>query len=233
MSDAVGTLPSSSVTRMPSGRRSVLSSTRRGRWWLIVRLGIYVIAASLLLEAAVLAATTGHAAGLAVEEGPLEAVQVILASLACTAFFFAAVLHSQFKELFELCALALVAFAVRELDNYLDRQVAPGAYMYCLVPIIALAAIVMYRGRRTLARQIETYAMTPSSTMLLFGLFVLLCYAQVIGQESFWRAMSSGDQTLVMRRAVEEVSEAPGYLFFLFGSIEALIWNGRLETHAH
>jgi hypothetical protein len=225
VTNAAGTLSSASSSVNTDPERAVLSPLRRERWWLIVRLGVYVIAASLLLEAAVLAARAGHSAGLAIEDGPLEAVQVIIASFACTAFFFASMRHAAHKTLYELCALALVAFAVRELDNYLDEQIVKGAYMYLLVPVLAGAAVVAYRGRKSLALQMEAYVVTPSATLMLFGVFILLCYAQVIGQPDLWLAMSStgdGDMEPV-RRAVEEISEAPGYLFFLFGSIEALI----------
>ena len=228
MSNPAGSLSHTSPVPSSHSHGSVLSDERRQRWWLIVRLGVYLVAATLLLQFAVLAATAGHAAGLAIEEGPLEAVQVIITSFACTAFFFASVRHVQLKTLFELCALALLAFAVRELDNYLDESIARGAYMYVLVPICVVAAYLVWRGRKTLAAEIEAYVVTPSATMVLFGLFMLLCYAQIIGQPEFWRALSSDEMMWTVQRAVEEISQAPGYLFFLCGSIEALIWNSDL-----
>lgn len=74
-----------------------------------------------------------------------------------------------------------------------------------------------------LASQIEQYVVTPSANLMLFGVFIFLCYAQVIGQADFWQAMSRNGGMWLVGRALEEVSEAPCYLFILFGSIEVLI----------
>ena len=187
------------------------------------RIAGYLLLAAGLLEAAVLFANVGQSAGLAVEEGPLEAVQVIMAFIASTLFFMASLRYGSRRDVLELFAVVMFGFAIRELDNFLDERFMAGAYVYALVPVIGYALSILWRARRTLIAQAEELADTPTFYLIAFGAFILVFYAQVVGQEELWRGIASSGDTMAITRLAEEVAEAPGYLCLLFAAIEACI----------
>lgn len=113
-----------------------------------------------------------------------------------------------------------LAFAIRELDYFLDRFVADNFWQVVLGVVMAL--IIAYTWRQWRRFRVAWLRLWPSPglTLLFAGATINLAFVHVIGHEALWMAILGDDYQRVVKMAVEELVELSGYYLWMIGTIE-------------
>lgn len=157
------------------------------------------------------------------EYSPVEWIQPLI--LAACAFQFAWVARtypSQRPIAFLFGGIA-TAGVIRELDFFLDRYIADNFWQ---VPVGIIAALlIVYTWRHWRRFRIGWLRLWPSPglTLLYAGALIEFVFAQLIGHEPLWRAISGDGYQRIVKVSVEELIELIGYVLWLIGTVEYLL----------
>lgn len=187
-----------------------------------VRLLVYAIAAALITEALVKGASQGWFAAFGAEGGPIEYAHYSLCGAAAYVFACAS-RRSHLRDVFALAAYGAALGVIREADALLDKAVFQGAYKFPAALVGALALIRAYRARAVLSVQFARWMVTPSFAVTVSGVFVVLVYAQIVGQKELWQTLMGGAYLRPVKDVAEEMQELIGYFFIFFGAVEAYV----------
>ncbi len=149
------------------------------------------------------------------EGGPLEWLQV--AVVAATAGL---LLWRGAATVTRLFGLLMLAVLVRELDNELTHALLPEAHWPMVALVLAAAARLAWVHREGLFAGVSAFTRSPALAPALFGLVLVLGYAQEFGQREVWFALA-GPRNSAAKRFVEEGLELLGHLWLLLAAVEA------------
>ena len=113
-----------------------------------------------------------------------------------------------------------LAFAIRELDYFLDRFVADNFWQVLLGIVASLVIAYAYRQRRRFRIAWLRLWPSPGLTLLFAGATILFAFVQLVGHEPLWMAIMGEGYQRVVKLAVEEFIELSGYFLWLIGTIE-------------
>lgn len=185
-----------------------------------VRLAAYALAAALITEGLVRGASQGWFTAVGSERGPIEYAHYTLCGAASFVFACAS-RRSNLRDVFALAAYGAALGVIREADAFLDKAIFQGAYKVPAALVGALALIRAYRARTVLGEQFARWMATPSFTVTSSGVFIVLVYAQIVGQKELWQSLMGGAYLRPIKDVAEEMQELIGYFFIFFGAIES------------
>ncbi len=153
------------------------------------------------------------------EDGIVEWTQAGVLAIGAVGLFALAYQSSKRRGLYLLLSTFVLFILVREL-NYLeihrsylaDRWFKPVIYTGILVSIATLY------GRGLWAEFVALLG-RPSIPLFLLGTSLVLCCAQILGQQTMWTSFY-GDRQIIGKRLLEESLELIGYLLVAFGILE-------------
>ncbi|NNM30146.1 MAG: hypothetical protein HKO57_11545 [Akkermansiaceae bacterium] len=130
---------------------------------------------------------------LAVEDGAVELLQVVLLS-ASAAFLLAGAAHAgRFRPIYQGLSFAVIAAAVAELENGL-AVILPGKTSgWVFLPFVLVAAWKFARHRRETLRFIGFAARHPSSGFIAAALIIIYVFGHFFGSRAFWQATLESD----------------------------------------
>ena len=126
-----------------------------------------------------------------------------------------------------LVALFL-AFLVRELDYFLDRNFADNLWQVLSAVIFAVAIVYLYRHRKRFMMAWRRTLPSTGLAIILAGLIILIPFGQFMGNQVLWEVVLGDNYVRVARLAAEEIIELAGYMLIVIGSIDFLYSWSRL-----
>lgn len=109
---------------------------------------------------------------------------------------------------------------LRELDFFLDRFVADGAWMMLTGVSVALVIAYVYRHRKRLSIALNRTWPSPGLLLLYAGSIVLFALAPILSFEPLWQSMMGDGYESRVTVAVDEFVELAGYLVCFSGIVE-------------
>ncbi|MBI5504710.1 MAG: hypothetical protein HY899_07895 [Deltaproteobacteria bacterium] len=194
---------------------------------LLVRLLVYASLAAGVFELLVrAAASSGDSRWLSRDDGPVELVQ--LAAIVAAAAALAALSRKapRLSELLRLLACLAMLGAMRELDNLTLQFGWRSGYLWMGLPFALYAMSLLATTRGRLLDQLAVFVRSPAFALLAAGFFIIVIYAQLIGQKVLWIAVLGPDAYRPTKDLIEESSELLGYLLVVFGAAEAWLTMG-------
>ena len=189
---------------------------------MILRFSLYALAAALATEVLVKGASLGCFAAIGSEGGPIEYGHYALCSAAAVLFACAS-RWPTLGDVFALAACGAALGVIREADAFLDNLAFHGAYKFPAAVLGALGLNRAYRARATLAIQFARWTATPSFAVTASGVFVVLVYAQIVGQKELWQTLMGASYLRPVKDVAEEMQELLGYFLIFFGAIESYL----------
>ncbi len=154
------------------------------------------------------------------EGSPLEWVQLGILLVTMVVFAMASRNRDAFRQLFVLLAFLPALASIRELDRDFDRLLPGLGWQLPFVVVLVPALVHFIRNRRAIASQVRAFVVHRSFSLLWSGFIVAVPFAQMIGHGEFLERLFGDDYERLMKRLVEESTEALGYLLILLGSID-------------
>lgn len=187
-----------------------------------LRWAIYGLLGALLMETIVRGASQGWFEAVGAEGGPIECAHYALCGASAVLFAFAG-RRSGFPDVFSLLAYGAALGVIREADAFLDNALFRGAYKIPAALVGAVALVRAYRARATLGKQVARWIATPAFAVTASGVFVVLVYAQIMGQKELWQAVMGDSYLRPVKDVAEEMQELVGYLLIFFGAVECVV----------
>lgn len=194
-----------------------------------VRLFSYALFSGLLTEAIVKGAAQGYFAAVGAEGGPIEHAQYALCGSAAVLFARAGA-RSAFRDVFSLASFGAMLGVIREADAFFDTLLFHGAFKLPAAVVGVIALRRAYRARATLLGQVLRWTETPSFAVTACGVFVVLIYAQLVGQKEFWQSLMGASYIRPVKDVAEEIQELLGYFFIFFGAFESYLLARASES---
>ena len=113
-----------------------------------------------------------------------------------------------------------LAFAIRELDFFLDRLIADNFWQMPIAIIAALLIAYTYRQRRRFRIAWLRVWPSPGLTLLFAGAIIMFVFSLLVGHEPLWQAILGENYHRIVKLAVEEFIELSAYSLWLIGTIE-------------
>ena len=111
-------------------------------------------------------------------------------------------------------------FFIRELDFFLDRNVADNFWQAPAAVISALVIVYVWRHAKRFRVAWLRMWPSPGLTLLFAGALVQFAFAPFVGHEPLWQAILGDDYVRIVKLAVEEFVELIGYFLWLIGTAE-------------
>lgn len=154
------------------------------------------------------------------EFSPIEMIQPLILAICGLLMTWVAInIPTQRPLAIAFGGLAL-AFAIRELDYFLDRYIVDNLWQVLIAIAGALVIVYTYRHRRRLMIALARIWPSPGLALLFAGAAILFAFVRLVGHEPLWQAMLGDDYRRLVKLAVEEFIELIGYLLWLVGTIE-------------
>jgi len=154
------------------------------------------------------------------EYSPLEIIQPGILVICGLLYAWVAVHCPSQRPIAILFGGLALAFAIRELDYFLDKLVADNFWQVLMGIVLSLLIAYAYRQRKRFRIAWLRLWPSPGITLLFAGATILLGFVQIVGQEPLWQAILGDDYRRIVKRAVEEFVELAGYFLWLIGTIE-------------
>lgn len=203
------------------------SSARRGGESLalpsIARYAVYLALAFFVFQGFAFTAYFIDAKFLFSENGPAEWFQFSLLLACCGCLEAAASRSRSRRHLFHVAAILFLIAAVREMDANFDRYLFDGAWQVAAGGLALCGALLCRDRGRRMSAQFQSIFLSYPGGLLLAGALTIAVFAPMLGQQRFWRIALGAQYVRLAGRIIEESGELLGYLFFLFGCIEALV----------
>ena len=163
---------------------------------------------------------------LARDDGPIETGQLAALLLSGVLLFLLSRRRAQLVELLRLLACLAMLGVMRELDNFTLQLGWRTGYLWMGLPFALYAVWLVVTAKGRLLDQIAIFARSPAFALLAAGFFVIVIFAQLLGQKVLWIALLGPDAYRPVKDLIEESSELLGYLLVLFGACEAYLTMG-------
>lgn len=181
--------------------------------WLVFGIAIF--------QAVVAAAGAGHVAWMAAEGGALESAHFVLPALSAVGFWMLGARSPAARSLYRILACACVFVAGRELDLFFELHVVEHGYFAITGPAALYAMTLAVGDREAVVEAARRFAATPAFGVLAVAAFVMLAFAQIVGQGDLWRAVMAPEYRRVVKDMVEELSELLAYVLLVIGCAES------------
>lgn len=186
----------------------------------------FILAGLAGFEFLVTAVSTTDVRHVVVDDGPIELVQLALGLLTAGFLIDAGRVAPNIRDIAWIFALMALFASARELDHAFDGLGVPGSYRVVTFPLGLGALAVAVRARELLPDQIRAAFMTPATGLLAAGFFVVVVYAQIIGQKELWQGTLGVAYLRPVKDLVEESAELVGYFLLAWGAVTArLSWH--------
>ncbi|WP_136249217.1 hypothetical protein [Halomonas borealis] len=121
----------------------------------------------------------------------------------------------------------LGASLIREQDAWLDANVFDGAWQLLVTLLVVPILYAVLRGRRTLAAELERYAMSFSGGLFAAGFLGTYVFSRLYGRGELWTSLLGEHDLRIVKDAAEEVTELFGYALLLIAMLELLLMVRR------
>jgi len=121
---------------------------------------------------------------------------------------------------------------IREHNNFLNSNMAEGAWQVMAYSLAAISAFLVYRQRRHFWKQLNSFMNTRAFGIFITGLMIVFIFSRLYSNKLIWMAtMGEENYMHIVARANEEIIELLGYALILLGTIEyfAFLRNSRTE----
>lgn len=187
------------------------------------RLFCYALVAFATCQGVFVAIRSQGIAFAAMENGPVEIAQALMALFASGCLFFAAYRNQYGRPGVVVCACMVGYAAARECDRWFETVFFDDAYKYLAgVPLVILAAFELYRGRHRIVSESFELLQTPAICIFSIAGIYICSMCQVIDRPDLWAAVGEGVAAETTKAAVEEFAELFGYLLLSFSGVEAI-----------
>lgn len=160
------------------------------------------------------------------ENGPVEWLQFALMGQAAFIFGLGAWREPPMRYLFvEFAAVSAIA-AIREMDGFFDRI----PVIRWEIPALGLLIFAVWYGWRhriALGPQVDYFVRTAPFGVLWAGFVVIALIAQLVGNGHFLELVMGDDYHRDYKRVTEEITELFGYLIFLLGAVETVLFDDK------
>ncbi|MBR1608239.1 MAG: hypothetical protein IJ678_01320 [Kiritimatiellae bacterium] len=184
------------------------------------------------------------------ENGLVEFAQLGVLALAAAAYAVRGAVFRDFTRASYLCALALLAMVVRELDGPLDVALWHGSWAAVDAAVLAAFVAVFLARRQDSMRDLSGFVSSRRFPLLAAGLVAAVVFAQIVGWKGIWNGLfdaeiwhGAADGRLLpdgklppdldiprhVKNTVEESVELGSYLMLL---VSALLPSGRSDRAA-
>lgn len=154
------------------------------------------------------------------EYSPVELIQPVMLAICALLFAWVAREFASQRPIAFLFGGVAAAGVIRELDYFLDITVGDNFWQIPVGIIAALLIVYTWRHRRRFRIAWLRLWPSPGLTLLFAGALVQFPFAQFIGHEPLWQAISGDGYQRIVKVAVEEFIELIGYCLWLIGSLE-------------
>lgn len=175
------------------------------------------------------AVSAGDVRWLVRDDGPLELGQLLAIVLTALLLFLLSRERPAMVELLRLLACLAMLAAMRELDNFTLELGWRSGYLWMGLPFSLYAVWMVASARGRLLDQIAVFVRSPAFALLAAGFFIVVIYAQLIGQKVLWISLLGPDAYRPAKDLIEESSEMLGYLLMVFGAAEACLNPGDID----
>jgi len=162
------------------------------------------------------------------ENGPIELLQFAFIGQAAVVFAVGAWKEPPMRCLFTQFSLIALIAACRELDGYFDRL----PIIRWEMPAAVIIVIAIYLARRdwaTLMPQVDRFVSSAPFGVLWASFIIIALMAQLIGNGHFLELVMGDDYLREYKRVIEEITELFGYMIFLFGSAETVLFDAKFR----
>jgi vacuolar-type H+-ATPase subunit I/STV1 len=116
--------------------------------------------------------------------------------------------------------------AIREMDGIFDR-IPVIRWEIPAAGLLIFAIGYAWRHRATLGPQVDYFVRTAPFGVLWAGFIVIALIAQLVGHGRFLELVMGDDYHRDYKRVIEEITELFGYLIFLLGAIETVLFDDK------
>ncbi len=157
------------------------------------------------------------------EYSPVEMMHIAVLALCALLYAAVAYTYPAQRPIAFLFGGIAGAGVIRESDYFLDRFIADNFWQVPVALIAALLIVYTWRNRRRFRVAWSRMWPSPGLSLIFAGALIEFIFAQFIGHEPLWQAISGEGYQRVVKVAVEEIIESTGYLLWLIGTIEYAI----------
>ncbi|MEN6309772.1 MAG: hypothetical protein ABFD91_18655 [Anaerohalosphaeraceae bacterium] len=165
------------------------------------------------------------------ENGPVEWLQFGLMGQAAVTFALGAWREPPMRCLFAEFAVVSAIATIREMDGIFDRI----PVIRWEMPAAALLVFAIWYGwrhRATLGPQADYFVRTAPFGVLWAGFIVIALIAQLVGNGHFLELVMGDDYHRDYKRVIEEITELFGYLIFLLGAVETVLFDDKTHRNS-
>lgn len=162
------------------------------------------------------------------ENGLVELLQLLLIAAASLVFAVGSWKEPQMRILFTQFSLFSAIAAMREMDGFFDKipyicwQMPAGA-------ILVLAVWLMCKNWKLLLPQLERFIASAPFGILWASVIIITLIAQLVGNGHFLQLLMGDDYLRDYKRVIEEITELFGYIIFLQGALETVLFGAKFH----
>jgi len=160
------------------------------------------------------------------ENGPIEWLQLALMGQAAIIFGIGAWKEPPMRCLFTQFSIISAIAAIREMDGIFD-QIPVIRWEIPAACLLGFAVFYGWRHQATLGPQVDYFVRTAPFGVLWAGFIVIALIAQLVGHGRFLELVMGNDYHRDYKRVIEEITELFGYLIFLLGAIETVLFDDK------
>jgi len=165
------------------------------------------------------------------ENGPIEWLQFALMGQAAVIFGIGAWKEPPMRCLFLKFSVVSAIAAIREMDGFFDR-IPVIRWEMPAAGLLLFAILYGWRHRTTLGPQVDYFVRTAPFGVLWAGFVVIALIAQLVGNGRFLELVMGDDYHRDYKRVIEEITELFGYLIFLLGATETVLFDDKAHRNA-
>jgi hypothetical protein len=124
----------------------------------------------------------------------------------------------EIKTIALLASLFFLASFIREF-NFLVKH-----WIYLVLPVLALAAWILYRDRKKFSQSLQSFFRVPASGLLVSGLLITYLFSRLFGRSKFWRLLYHDESYRLAKAATEEGLELLGNSLMLIAAFEFFLY---------
>ena len=198
------------------------------RSWFPLRLVIYLVITSLCAACVCELVLRLGPRPVLKENSLIEWVQIgVLALTALVLIAQATRADSRAVLLYCLGGAAVLAI-LRECDALLEDLLFDRAHTVLAAPVAIALLAYAWRMRARVWPEMREYVSRPGFALMLIGVFIVIAWAQVLGQRVVWKLFEPKDLSAA-KRFMEEGLEFFGYQFVFFGALEEAVFSRSRE----
>jgi hypothetical protein len=188
----------------------------------VCRFCLYGLFICVALEAMVLSVLAGRADDVAAENHIAQWMQAGLLGLTAGLLIAAGRARAEMRPLTTVFAMLSCLAVIREMDDVWQITGIENGWQIGFAPAAAFLGVYWWGHRRAIAEQASAFVRTAAFAFFFCGLLIFAGYAQILGQQVFWKGLMGDGHQRVAGRTFEEATESVGYLLIAAGAIEAL-----------